>query len=88
MEGLLHPIDAQRLEGAGDGGGVLQGPRRLDVPRLAPALIAVDHQLEAVAQTRPHGLQGADVVAPVAPVEAHLHGGKALGGVALGGVRQ
>src|SRR5262249_22668107 len=59
----------------------------LRVPRHPPPLIAVDQELETGANARAHRLERADVIAPVAAMEAQLHGRKALGEEALGGVR-
>ena len=88
VEGFLHPVDAESLELAGDGQGVLEGPGGFGVPGHAPALVAVDHQFEAVSHAGADCLQRFDVIAPVAAVEAYFQGGKSLREVALGGFSQ
>src|SRR3546814_6808508 len=52
MQRLLHPIDIELLQFAGDLQRVLERPRRLGVPRHAPALIAVHHQGELRSEER------------------------------------
>ena len=47
-ERVLHPIDAEAFEFAGDRNGILEGPGGVGVPGHSPALIAVDHEIEAV----------------------------------------
>ena len=83
MQRLLHPVDAEALQFARDLDRVLQRPRGIGVPRHAPALIAVDHQFEPVADARAHRLQRLHVVAPVAAMEADLQRREALRQIAL-----
>jgi hypothetical protein len=85
MQRLLHPVDAEALEFPGDTDRIFQRPGRIGVPGHAPALIAVDHQLEPVADPIAHGLERADVGPPVAAVEADLHRRESLGKIALRG---
>ena len=46
VQRLLHPVDAEPLQLARHRQRVLQRPGRLGVPGHAPALVAVDHQLQ------------------------------------------
>src|SRR5579872_37828 len=86
MQRLLYPIDAEPLQFPRDLDGVLQRPGRVSVPRHPPALIAVDHQVEPVADSAANRFEGLDVGAPIAAMEADLQGRKAHGEIGLGGV--
>ena len=83
MQRLLHPVDAQQLQLAGDRNGVLQRPGRVGVLRQAPALVAIHHQLHAVADAGAHRLERLDVVAPIAALEPDLQRGEPGGPIAL-----
>ena len=72
VQRLLHPVHLLGREGVGDLGRPLDVPRRPDVPRHPPALVAVDHQLERVADGVAHGADDGEVVGQVGPPEAHL----------------
>ena len=87
VQRFLHPVDREPLELARDRERILEAPGRLCVPRHPPTLVAVDQELETGADARAHRLERADVVAPVAAMEAQLQGGEALRQEALGGVR-
>ena len=49
VQRLFHPVHLLRGELVGDVGGALDVPCRRRVPRHPPTLVAVDHQLERVA---------------------------------------
>ena len=74
MERLLHPVDAEVLQRSRHDERVLELPGRLGVPGHEPALVAVDHELETVADALAHRLDDRNVVAPVGAAEAQLHG--------------
>ncbi len=88
MQRLLHPIDAEPLQLARDLNRILQRPRRVRVPRHAPALITIDHQLEPVAYSRTYRLQRLDVGAPVAAMKANFQRPEPMRDVTFGGVRE
>ena len=88
MQRLLHPVDPEGLEFARHLHGILERPGRIGVPGHAPALVAIDHQLELVAHARPHGFEGLDITPPVAAMEADLEGRKAFAEIALGRIGQ
>ena len=58
VQRLFHPVHADAFHFAGDRHRILQGPCGIGVPRQPPALIAVDHEFELVADARAHGLHG------------------------------
>ena len=70
---LLEPVDPELLELARALRGGRDIPARLAVARHAPALVGVDHDLEAIADRLAHGPHDLDVRPPVAVVEADLH---------------
>ena len=77
MQRLLHPVDAEPLQLARDRQRILQRPRLLDVLAHAPTLIAVDHQLQLLADALADRFERADVVAPVASMKAQLQAAEA-----------
>src|SRR5262245_16084844 len=72
MERLLHPVDTETLELTRYGECIFEGPRRLSVPGQAPALVAVDEELEPVADAAAHGFERLHIVVPVAAMETNL----------------
>src|SRR5262249_46598772 len=61
-------------------------PGGLGVPWEPPPLVAVHEELDPLADARPHRLERADVIAPVAAVKAQLHGREALLEIGLRGL--
>ncbi len=87
VERFLHPVDRLGLEGFRDPGGVIHRPRWRGVPRHPPALVAVDHQLEPVADGIPHGVDHGQIFRRVRAPEAHLEGREPRRPHTLGPVR-
>ena len=71
---LLEPVDAERLERPRALHGGRDVPARLAVAGHAPALVRVDHQLEAGADRIAHRRDDVDVAAPVGVMEPDLAG--------------
>ena len=72
VQRLLDPVHPLGLEGDGDLGRPLDVPRRPDVPRHPPPLVAVDHHLQRRSDGVADGADGGEVVGGVGPPEAHL----------------
>jgi len=79
-------VDAELFQRARHDDGVLELPRGLGVPGHEPALVAVDHEFEAIPDAFADGRHYGDVVTPVRAAEADLHGLEAACDVVLGEV--
>ena len=84
----VEQIARETLSGLREAAGQIAGAKGaaaiLGIPRQTPALVAIDHQLQLVADAGPHRLQRLDVVAPVAAMKADLHRRESLRDIGFG----